>query len=314
MDKKKKRTLLIVMTIIFIVVAAGLYVYVYLIPSISGALTPTYVVNAVNMESYYYGKAIVVRDESCIYSGYSGTLSCYVNESEKTRIGTRVADVYTSNDRIGYFCPFTGFVSYYRDGYEDILTPESVLSMDPSEYLDINALPVSSVQSEVTADSFVYKIVDGSTWYLLLPVTEEQLKSFRIGSNIEILLEDGTALKAEAERVLGEDTLSIMAKVLSYYKDFCKIRTVQAKVISKQTKGLEIPVTSVAYEDEKAGVYVLGTDGEYHFTRVEILDEKDGSYAVSENQFTEITPDGTEKIVYSISLYDEILRDAKDKN
>ena len=147
----------------------------------------------------------------------------------------------------------------------------------------------------------------------MLPVTEEQLQTFRIGSNIEIILEDGTTLTCEAERVLGSEKLSVMAKVLSYYPDFCKVRTLQARVSTRQTRGLEIPVTSVAYEDEKPGVYVLGTDGEYHFTRVQILDEQYGSYAVTENQFTEMQADGTEKTVYSVSLYDEILRDAKQR-
>ena len=311
MQKKKKRTLLIVLLIAYIVVAAGLYVFVYFIPDINGALTSTYIVNSINMDNYYNGVAIVVRNESCIYSDYSGNITYYVGESEKTRIGTRVADIYTSDDRVGLFCPVTGFVSYYQDGYEEILSPESVMAMDPSEYENIRANIISTVKSSVSAGDFVYKVVDGGSWYLMLPITEEQLLNFRIGSDIEILLEDGTVLKANAERVLGDKNLSVMAKVLSYYPEFCQKRTLQAKVSTKQTKGLEVPVTAVAYVDDKPGVYVLGTDGEYHFTRIEILDESNGSYAVTENQFTERLSDGTEKIIYSISLYDEIIRDAE---
>ena len=314
MDKKKKRTLLITISIIYFVIAISLYAFVYLIPHINDALTPTYIVNAINMDNYYYSKAIVVRDEQCLYSDYNGNVTRYVNESEKTRIGTRVADIYTSNDRIGLFCPVTGFVSYYKDGYEDVLTPDSVLQMDPSEYLNIEGNSVPSEKNSVETGDFIYKIVDGGNWYLLLPVTEEQLQTFRIGSNIEVVLEDGTVLTAEAERVLGDKTLSVMAKVLSYYPDFCKIRTLQAKVSTRQTKGLEIPVSAVKYENEEPGVLVLGTDGEYHFTRIEILDEKDGSYAISEDQFTEIQADGTETIIYSVSLYDEILRDVSKQN
>ena len=95
MDKKKKRTLLITISIVYLVIAVGLYAFVYLIPHINDALTPTYIVNAVNMDNYYYGKAIVVRDETCVYSSDYGNVSLYVNEGEKTRIGPRVADIYT---------------------------------------------------------------------------------------------------------------------------------------------------------------------------------------------------------------------------
>ena len=311
---KKKRNLIIAFAIIYAVIAAGLYVFVYLIPHISGVLTTTYIVKAVNMDNYYNGTAIVVRDETCVFGNASGTVTYYVNESEKTRVGTRVADIYTSNDRIGLFCPVTGFVSFYYDGYEDVLTPTSVLTMDPAEYPDIQNHLISTEKTGVEAGDFIYKVVDGGNWYLLLTVTEEQLQTFRIGSNIEVLLEDGTVLTAEAERVLGRDKLAVMAKVLSYYPDFCKKRTLNARVSTKQTKGLGIPVTSVAYdEEEKPGVYVLGTDGEYHFTRVNILDEKDGNYAVSEDQFTELQSDGSEKTIYSISLYDEIIRDVSEQ-
>ena len=311
MDKRKKRALLITIAIIYFVIAAGLYIFVYLIPHINGVLTPTYIVNSINMDNYYYGKAIVVRDETCIYSDATGSVTYYVTESEKTRIGTRVADIYTSNDRIGLFCPVTGFVSYYHDGLEDSLTPESVMGMDPSEFLNISASPVSSEKSAALPGDFIYKIVDGGSWYLMLPVTEEQLLTFRIGSNIEIVLDDGTVLTAEAERVIGYDSLAVMAKVLSYYPEFCQKRILDVKVSTKQTKGLEVPVTAVAYENDKAGVYVLGTDGEYHFTRVLILDEKDGSYAVAEDQFEETQEDGSVKIISSISLYDEIKRDVQ---
>lgn len=314
MDKKKKRTLLITISIVYLVIAIGLYVFVYLIPHINDALTPTYIVNSVNMDNYYYGKAIVVRNETCVYGNSYGNVTLYVDEGEKTRIGTRVADIYTSNDRIGLFCPVTGFVSYYKDGYEDILTPDAVLQMDPSEYLNIDPHSMSTNKNNVEPGDFIYKIVDGGNWYLLLPVTEEQLLTFRIGSNIEVALEDGTLLTAEAERVLGDTTLSVMAKVLSYYPDFCRMRTLNAKVSTRQTKGLEVPVTAVKYENGEPGVFVLGTDGEYHFTRIEILDEKDGSYAITEDQFTEIQADGTERIIYSVSLYDEILRDVGEQD
>jgi hypothetical protein len=52
--------------------------------------------------------------------------------------------------------------------------------MDPAEYPDIQNHLISTEKTGVEAGDFIYKVVDGGNWYLLLPVTEEQLQTFRI--------------------------------------------------------------------------------------------------------------------------------------
>lgn len=310
--RSKKRKLQITLVVVFLVLLVGLYAYLYLIPDISDSFTPTYIIGYGTMETAYDGRCIVVRNEKCVYSEHTGTVTSYVEESEKTRIGTRVADLYSGGEKYGLFCEDTGFVSYYYDGFEESLTPESVRTESPSTYLNINASPQSVTKENVTDGDFIYKLVDGDTWYIMLPVEQSQLPLFRIGGDLSLVLSDGTVLKANAERVVGDEELAIMARVLSYYPDFTKIRTLNVRIVTKKTKGLEIPLSSVAYLDDKPGVYVLGTDGEYHFTRIEILDTQNDKCLVTENQFTTYESDGSSRTILTVSLYDEILRDAAE--
>ncbi len=307
----KNKKIVITIIIVFLVLVAALYTVLYLIPGITGSLTPTYIINYGKMESSYRGRCVVVRDETCYFSDYSGTITRYINESEKTRIGTRVADIYSGGDKHALYCKKTGFVSYYYDGLEAELTPESVLERDPAEYMNTESAAESVTKDNVEKDDFIYKLVDGGSWYVMLPVTPDQLSTFNMGSNLNLVLDDGTVLKANAQKVVGTETLAVMARVLSYYPDFAKIRTLDVKIVTRETEGLEIPKTAIEYnEDGNPGVYVLGTDGEYHFTRIEILDEQENSVLVTEEQFSTTLEDGTEKIISSVYLYDEILKNA----
>lgn len=305
----KNRKILITVIIIFLVLIAVLYAVLYLIPDITGSLTQTYVVNYGKMETSYRGRCVVVRDETCYRSDYTGTISRYIDESEKTRIGTRIADIYSGGDKHAYYCKKTGFVSYYYDGLEETLTPETVLEMDPSEYMNTEAVSESISEDSVEEDDFVYKLVDGGAWYVMLPVTADQLETFSMGNNLNLVLEDGTVLKASAQKVVGTDTMAVMARVLSYYPDFAKVRTLDVKIVTRETEGLELPKTAIEYNEEgNPGVYVLGTDGEYHFTRIQILDEQNNSVLVTEEQFPVTLEDGSEKIISTVYLYDEILK------
>ena len=306
----KDRKLFFTISIIFLAIVAVLYIYAFVIPDISGALTPTYIVNNGSVITSYEEECIVIRDEITYFGDYTGTISYYVDESEKTRINTRVADIYAS-EKHGMYCKKTGFVSYYFDGYEETLSPSRVLEMDPASYLGIEDVSSSKKTESVSKGDFIYKLVDGSAWYLMIPVSEEQLKSFKMGSQLNIILEDGTSFTATSERVIGDETKVVMAKVTSYYPDFAKYRKLKVKVVTNETTGLLIPNTSIAKNEEgKEGVFVLGTDGEYHFTRIKVL-IVDGDYSVvKENEFTEYYDDGTNRIISSLDLYDEIKRDA----
>lgn len=309
----RNHKLYITIIISFLIIIAALYVFAFVIPDISGALTPTYIVKNATIETSYKVECVVVRDEIPYFSENGGNVTYYIEESEKTRINTRIVDIYNGSSKNSMYCKKTGFVSYFYDGYEQVLTPETVVDMDPNSYLEIIEQTESKTNDKISRGDFVYKLVDGSAWYLMIPVNEEQLKTFRMGANLNIYLEDGTNFTAVSQRVLGEDSFVVMAKVTSYYPDFAKFRKLNVKVVTSETYGLLIPNTAITTNDDgKEGVFVLGTDGEYHFTRIQTLLVDGENTLVKESQFTEYYEDGTSKQILSLDLYDEIKRNAEN--
>jgi len=312
--QSNKKSIMVTITLIYLAVVAALYIYAYVIPDITGALTKTYIVQSDTFTTKMHASCVVVRDEIVYNAEYNGSTNYYVEESEKTRINTRVVDIYSSDQsKHSLYCKKTGFVSYYSDGYEGLLTPATIIDMEPSSYLSIGESTESKKTSSVVKGDFLYKLVDGSAWYLMIPVEEGNLSKFRAGSKLNIALADGTSFSASVYKILGESSFAVMAKVTSYYPDFAKYRVLDVDIITKETYGLVVPKTAVVNNDAgKAGVYVLGTDGEYHFTRILILEEDGDNILIQESEFTETLEDGTTKGILSVDLYDEIKRDAND--
>ena len=294
----KKRRWPIVIFIIFILAVAALYICLYLLPQISESLKPTAVVQYDKVEITDDVHCIVVRDEQLVCAERSGNISYYSNETEKTRKGYTVADVYTGGNKYSLNCPSTGFVSYYTDGYEDYFVPSKLGELNIDDYKDLVLEPENSVKNEVQKGDPVYKLITSNTWYFLMIVSESELSQYSINSKVSIKLSDETKIDATVTRFLGEgESRAVLCSTKSFYQDFAKLRTLDVTVITKSYEGLSFPKTAVTVVDGKTGVYVLGLDDEYSFKEIEILTEYGEHYLAAEGQ--------------SLRLYDEILRNAE---
>lgn len=294
MQEKTKKKWPYVVLIVFLSILVLLYAYLYLFPSITESLTPTYIVTKGIDTLSDDAKCIVVRDEEVIYAQKSGTLTYYSKETEKTRKGFVVADVYAGNKQ-SYACPSTGFVSYYIDGYEDYFTPDTLGSLNIDDYKDLEIVPKSSVRNETLIGEPIYKLIKSNTWYLLLIVPEENLSKYTINDSITISLNETDDVSAKVIRFLGDGpTRAVVASTKLYNENFAKLRTLDVHVVTKKTEGLMIPTTSIATVDEKIGVYVLGVDDDYVFKEINVLVEGDEYTLISDNE--------------NIKQYDEILR------
>lgn len=297
METKKRRRALI-LCIVFIIVVAALYVYLYLLPSISGSLKTTYIVEYGLVQATDEARCIVVRDEEVQYADRSGTISYYSKETEKTRKGFAVADIYSGGSKVSMYCPTTGFVSYYMDGYESYFVPDTLADLKIDDYANLNIVPENAVKNEVVVGDQVYKLIKSNTWYLLLIIPEENLELYQIGKTVKINLNDKDVITATVSRFLGDGTTRVVVtNTKNFYENFAKLRCLNVRIAASETEGFFIPTAAIATEEEKPGVYVLGVDNEYTFKEIDTL--------VPGEEYTLISGDG------KIKLYDEILRDAK---
>lgn len=297
METKKRRWPAVVL-LIFILVVAALYVYLYLMPEISGSLTPTYIVQYASIQKTDDAHCIVVRDEEVVKANHTGSVSYYAKETEKTRKGVTVADIYSGSNKYSLNCESTGFISYYIDSYEDFFNPSNLGSLDLEQYWEFDVVPENTVRNEITIEEPVYKLIKSNTWYFLVFVPQDEMGNYALNSTINIILDDGTTIPASVSRFLGDgDKRAIVASTKRFYENFAKLRAIDVTIVTKEVSGLLVPSTAVAENEEgKTGVYVLGIDDEYAFKEVEIIGNDNENILVADGQ--------------NLKLYDEIKRTA----
>ena len=299
MEENKKSRVPIVLAIVFILILAALYVYLYLLPQISGSRTENYIVNYARVRESADLKCILARSETVYTSGGPGSVSYYVEEGVKTRKTNRVADVYSTSKQ-SFYALHTGFVTYYLDGYEDLFQPERFSELDPDELYSMkDIIPKSEKPAQVDSDKPIFKIIDSDVWYVLILSPMSEKGRYYSGQKLTVEFSDGASVPATVSYLKdGTDHQLVVADVSRWYEKQLQIRTVQAKVISSETEGLLVPTSAITTNGETYGVLVMGIDGDYTFKPIDVLIEGESE--------TLISSDG------AVKLYDEVLKDARD--
>lgn len=306
MSKKGSRRALIICIIVFAAILAALYIYIYLIPSLTGALTETSVVQYGSVKNIDEARCIVVRDEEVFKAKESGTVSCYVTEASKICKGVKVLDIYGENgSRSSHTCSTTSFVSFYTDGYEEYFTPDSIDEINPKDYADLNVVPAQISGNTVSKGDPVYKLIKSNTWYMLILADAKDSAMYQEGSIVLVNLTEDFSVEAKVSRILGNgDLRTVVLYTKHFYEKFGQLRTLDVTVITSEPEGLLIPTTSIAKEkneesgEEEEGVYVLGISGEYTFKPVTVLVRGEQETLVKQDE--------------KLKLYDEVLRNAED--
>lgn len=296
MKERKKRNIYAVLTALFVIAVAGLYSYLYLIPDITGALTPTVTVEYGNLQTSETARCTVVREETVVYASESGTVSYYSNETEKTRKGTKVLDVYpVGSTGTAYTAPTTGFVSYYVDGWEESFKPDSMATLKPEELMETDIVPEDIRKNDAEQGDALFKIVTNDTWYMVLTVPKEAKDAYGLNSNVTVMFGDAGVRARVSETYDRGDYAMVILKTSRYYEHFAQIRQTDVKVITSDYSGLLLPDSAIAEEEGEYGAYVLGIDGNYSFVPVEILTRSGDKVLVS--------ADG------KLKIYDTVRRD-----
>ena len=300
MEEKKKSRLPLIAIIIFVLVLAALYAYLYILPGIKDSRTERSVVYYTRIQDQKESMCVVLRKEQVVNSGGAGSVSYFAEEGVKARKRTKIADVYTGGERRSLTAPATGFLSFYLDGYEEMLDPDLFAELDITEIAGTKfADPEGNRPSDVDGDVPVFKIVSSDVWYVLIIEPLTSASEYSLGSSLSIVFPDGTAVPAVVDSFRDDGSYrAFLASVSRYYEKSPQIRSFTGKVISSVYEGLMVQTDSIATNGENIGVYVLGLDGEYSFRSIEIIKE---------------TPDGI--LIQdggNVKQYDEVLNDARN--
>ena len=208
-----------------------------------------------------------------------------------------------------------GTFSAMVDGYETVLTPESVFALTPSQWDHLS-------DQRVDQGDCPGKLVASNLWYFVTALKEADAQRLRTGSEVQVRFSGDFSqdITMKVEQV-GESEEGRCAVVLSterFLSETLLLRQQSAELVFEQFSGLRVPKTSLRMvtktvtdketeaetEENTLGVYAV-VGGQAEFKAVEIAGEGSDYYVV--------TPVGTgnralragdEIVVRATELYD----------
>lgn len=231
-------------------------------------------------------------------SDFSALLAALKSERE-TLVASAGAPVATVS------APCSGYFISAVDGYEAVLTPEGIADLTPEIFDGIRP------DADLTAASYVGKVVSDMEWYLAARVSFDDALLFVEGSELTLEMTSASTgeLPVTVARVnksaAGEDAVVIFR--CSYMSaELSALRTPSFQIILKRYDGLRVPTVAVRVGENKDGSKVKGVfvviGSTMRFVPVEILYNGNG-YVVCRR----IDP-----MQEGLHLYDDVIVKGKD--
>lgn len=194
----------------------------------------------------------------------------------------------------------SGTYSAVADGYEGVLTPESLADMTPSGLAAVSPQSVSST---------VGKIVSGSKWYFAASVSEADAAKLRTGQRLTLRMASGVDfdLPVTLTRVSEAENGNCLVVTESdkYLAYVTLLREQNAEIVIDEYEGLRIPKNALRVNgDGVSGVYCLIGRTAY-FKPVNII-YQGGEYSLVEPGRIEAATE-SQKSLLTLRTNDEVI-------
>ena len=252
---------------------------------------------------------LFVRDEAVYKAQNAGTVKRVIGQGRLMRSGSKIVTLAGT----GYYTESRGVVSYFYDGMENSLTPDSIENITQTrlEKTQTDEFKVNDCKKDASAGDAIFKIVDNKEWYLLAWLDADKADGFEEGHNVTVDFKDGTRLKMKLKALTDEGSKKkIVLSCNRYYEFFDKYRAKNCRLIRSSRSGILLETSSIAEEDGTKGVYVKDKFGNYNFTPISVL-AQDGEVTVVEKNYFY---DSEGKTVSTVKNYDEILKGSENAN
>ncbi|MDR1510140.1 MAG: hypothetical protein LBS53_10930 [Synergistaceae bacterium] len=329
--------------VVFLLAVAGLYVVIFVIPDLKGALRKTAVLEYGNLAISDEVTAFIVRDETVYTAARAGEIRYYVGEGVKVRKGVKLLDIVEGSapappaeteaeaetgetgeaemtelrTRVGAngvaleqnAAPETGVISYYIDGYEAVFSPENIPNLT-RETADGAAGPVVNVtrhRGYVARGEPIYKLLDNTQWHMVFWLDKDSgsVVNYRSGEAVTARMRDGEVSGKTEDVVDQGDAWMIVLGFDRHYEHMARLRRAEATVVVADYRGLLVDNASIASSDGAVGVYAKQRNGDFKFVPVNVVRSDGARSIISMSSFT--AQDG--KQVGTVNIYEEILCD-----
>jgi putative membrane fusion protein len=267
--------------------------------------------NALFSKDYQYVITAVnnldTNDFNFRYSGYeSYTLEELINHRDSLRKNV-------SSDKISYYSPGGGIVSYSFDGLEMVYAVDRLLEINLNDVRKLNYQNYSTLNKTIKNNEPIYKIIDNFDWFLAFEINKSDMNDIRDKKNLKIRLKKiDKVINTTVFRIqdYGEKSLLIL-QTDKFLHDYIDERYVKVDLILNEFSGLKIHKESIVEKDGLIGVYVSDTNKVVRFRPVEIIGENEEYAIVNEGEKINVGSRGRILIegeyFNTIKIYDNII-------
>lgn len=311
-----------------------LYIIIYVVPSITGALKTTYTATYGQVEIGDETTAYIVRDESVYIAETTGKVKFYCKEGDMVKKGSRISkldkiSITTEEEKADLekskyqeiltrltkkvkkkntdgICQQSGVFSQYIDGYEGKLRPKTMAKLNLSDVQNIKeGHVIQAREGKVLRTEPMYKVVSNAKWYILFWVSNEEAKKYEEYTDVRVNFEDSQVVAMVYKKVKKpEKKTLVILQTNRLYEKSNQIRKAQVSIVCHETSGLILKTDSIKEENGIKGVYVKNTLGDFEFKPIKILATKDDITIVEKTYFY----DDKGEYVETVRTYDQILR------
>lgn len=165
--------------------------------------------------------------------------------------------------------PASGYFSEVVDGYEGILTPEKVNTMQPETFRQLTEQKVTAPTGKLG------KVVSGFTWKFATILSESDAARLKVGQSVTLKFSQ-IAANASAEVVAinssqesGEALVVFSSQIIN--GELVSIRQQKVDIVLASHSGLRVPVSAITMNDKgETGVLILTGNT----ARFKYIDEK----------------------------------------
>ncbi|MGB9679410.1 MAG: HlyD family efflux transporter periplasmic adaptor subunit [Minisyncoccia bacterium] len=180
--------------------------------------------------------------------------------------------------------PQAGIISFYFNGYENILNGSNMYNLSLNELDKINN-SCNQIETEIKKDKPIVKIIDNFDWYLAIPFTKDKINLFKEDENIKILIDNYPyELRGKIVKTYKDDDNNYICivRMSDSYEDFYKICKVDLEVIFNNYSGIKVPLSSIVEKDGEKGIFIIKYGNNAVFYKINIK-AKDNNYAIIES-------------------------------
>lgn len=335
MRKIKKKTI-----VFFVLALVILYTIIYIVPKVSGAMVSSYVAEYGQLKIYDETTAYFVRNEDVYLADTTGDTNYFFEENSLVRKDGKIMEVTESSktddtdsegnpigpdeayagmlERLGYDAVVksdyriedVGLVSYYADGFENVLTPKTMKKKDYTFFQQLSQKEVLPLQRKSAIEGEpVFKIVDRTKWYMVCFVDADHIERYETGSRVKVEFEDGSVNAYVYSADQAGDKAKIILYTDYYYEGFSELRVADVSLVTYDENGVIVENSSITEQKGQKGVFVKDKSDDYFFVPVMVYATDGERSLIADDFYYDAEKDG--EMVMTVEVYDEILRNAE---